>query len=128
MECRLHTDDDRIDLAPQAMRLATRGLAGDPLRDPVNVGDPAVERHGRFERDVRPAVPGRRQEHTVLADRLVAQEADGDVDYVKPDYSGRVVLVLGSEGRGVRPRVRAAQRLPPRHLTQPVTTLIHGNQ
>jgi 23S rRNA (guanosine2251-2'-O)-methyltransferase len=30
--------------------------------------------------------------------------ADG-VPYERPDYAGRVVLVLGSEGRGVRPRV-----------------------
>jgi len=35
-------------------------------------------------------------------------EADGDVDYTKPDYAGRVVVVLGSEGRGLRPRVRSA--------------------
>jgi 23S rRNA (guanosine2251-2'-O)-methyltransferase len=28
--------------------------------------------------------------------------------YDRPDYSGRVVLVLGSEGRGLRPRVAAA--------------------
>jgi 23S rRNA (guanosine2251-2'-O)-methyltransferase len=32
-------------------------------------------------------------------------EADGSVPYDRPDYSGRVVLVLGSEGRGLRPRV-----------------------
>jgi 23S rRNA (guanosine2251-2'-O)-methyltransferase len=32
-------------------------------------------------------------------------EAEGAVRYDKPDYSGRVVLVLGSEGRGLRPRV-----------------------
>ena len=25
--------------------------------------------------------------------------------YAQPDYAGRVVLVLGSEGRGLRPRV-----------------------
>jgi 23S rRNA (guanosine2251-2'-O)-methyltransferase len=31
--------------------------------------------------------------------------ADG-VDYTKPDYAGGVVLVLGAEGRGLRPRVR----------------------
>ena len=30
------------------------------------------------------------------------------VPYFEPDYSGRVVLVLGSEGRGLRPRVAAA--------------------
>jgi 23S rRNA (guanosine2251-2'-O)-methyltransferase len=32
-------------------------------------------------------------------------EADGSVSYERPDYDGRVVLVLGSEGRGLRPRV-----------------------
>ena len=32
-------------------------------------------------------------------------EADASVPYDQPDYSGRVVLVLGSEGRGLRPRV-----------------------
>lgn len=30
------------------------------------------------------------------------------VPYGRPDYSGRVVLVMGSEGAGLRPRVRAA--------------------
>ncbi len=34
--------------------------------------------------------------------------ADARVPYHRPDYSGRVVLVLGSEGRGLRPRVAAA--------------------
>lgn len=33
--------------------------------------------------------------------------ADG-IPYCKPDYRGRVVLVLGSEGRGLRPRVADA--------------------
>jgi 23S rRNA (guanosine2251-2'-O)-methyltransferase len=32
-------------------------------------------------------------------------EADGAVPYDEPEYDGRVVLVLGSEGRGLRPRV-----------------------
>ena len=32
-------------------------------------------------------------------------EAEGGVSYERPDYSDRVVLVLGSEGRGLRPRV-----------------------
>ena len=32
-------------------------------------------------------------------------EADASVRYDRPDYSGRVILVLGSEGRGLRPRV-----------------------
>jgi 23S rRNA (guanosine2251-2'-O)-methyltransferase len=31
--------------------------------------------------------------------------ADAEVAYDRPDYRGRVVLVLGSEGRGLRPRV-----------------------
>jgi 23S rRNA (guanosine2251-2'-O)-methyltransferase len=34
--------------------------------------------------------------------------ADARVPYNRPDYSGRVVLVLGSEGRGLRPRVADA--------------------
>jgi 23S rRNA (guanosine2251-2'-O)-methyltransferase len=33
--------------------------------------------------------------------------AHGAVAYDRPDYRGRVVLVLGSEGRGLRPRVAA---------------------
>jgi len=34
--------------------------------------------------------------------------ADAQTPYDRPDYSGRLVLVLGSEGRGLRPRVAAA--------------------
>ena len=34
--------------------------------------------------------------------------ASDAVPYDQPDYSGRVVVVFGSEGRGLRPRVRAA--------------------
>jgi 23S rRNA (guanosine2251-2'-O)-methyltransferase len=34
-----------------------------------------------------------------------AAATDGAVPYDGPDYGGRVVLVLGSEGRGLRPRV-----------------------
>jgi 23S rRNA (guanosine2251-2'-O)-methyltransferase len=34
-------------------------------------------------------------------------DAEG-VDYRTPDYAGGVVLVLGAEGKGLRPRVRAA--------------------
>jgi 23S rRNA (guanosine2251-2'-O)-methyltransferase len=33
--------------------------------------------------------------------------AHDSVPYDQPDYRGRVVVVLGSEGRGLRPRVRA---------------------
>ena len=32
----------------------------------------------------------------------------GSVPYADPDYRGRVILVLGSEGRGLRPRVASA--------------------
>jgi 23S rRNA (guanosine2251-2'-O)-methyltransferase len=32
-------------------------------------------------------------------------EAGASVPYDQPDYTGRVILVLGSEGRGLRPRV-----------------------
>jgi 23S rRNA (guanosine2251-2'-O)-methyltransferase len=34
--------------------------------------------------------------------------AGSRVSYADPDYSGGVVLVLGAEGKGLRPRVRAA--------------------
>ena len=36
---------------------------------------------------------------------LYGASADAAVPYERPDYRGRVVLVLGSEGRGLRPRV-----------------------
>jgi 23S rRNA (guanosine2251-2'-O)-methyltransferase len=35
-------------------------------------------------------------------------DAGAEVPYDRPDYRGRVVLVLGSEGRGIRPRVASA--------------------
>lgn len=31
--------------------------------------------------------------------------ADGDMQYDAPDYSGKVVIVVGSEGKGMRPKV-----------------------
>jgi 23S rRNA (guanosine2251-2'-O)-methyltransferase len=31
--------------------------------------------------------------------------ADGDARYDQPDYQGKVVIVVGSEGKGLRPRV-----------------------
>jgi 23S rRNA (guanosine2251-2'-O)-methyltransferase len=34
--------------------------------------------------------------------------ADATVRYDRPDYGGRVIVVLGSEGRGLRPRVSEA--------------------
>jgi 23S rRNA (guanosine2251-2'-O)-methyltransferase len=34
--------------------------------------------------------------------------AEGDTSYLDPDFRDGVVLVLGSEGRGLRPRVAAA--------------------
>jgi len=37
-----------------------------------------------------------------------AASAEAAAPYERPDYRGRVVLVLGSEGRGLRPRVAAA--------------------
>jgi 23S rRNA (guanosine2251-2'-O)-methyltransferase len=37
-----------------------------------------------------------------------AATGEGSVPYDQPDYRGRVVLVLGSEGRGLRPRVATA--------------------
>jgi 23S rRNA (guanosine2251-2'-O)-methyltransferase len=37
-----------------------------------------------------------------------AATGPGAVPYDQPDYAGRVVLVLGSEGSGLRPRVAAA--------------------
>jgi 23S rRNA (guanosine2251-2'-O)-methyltransferase len=53
-----------------------------------------------------------------LADYLVEAKEDGAwvygasasdaVPYDQPDYRGKVVVVLGSEGRGLRPRVREA--------------------
>jgi 23S rRNA (guanosine2251-2'-O)-methyltransferase len=53
-----------------------------------------------------------------LADWLVAAKqrdawvygaaADAGVPYEQPDYRGRVVVVLGSEGKGLRPRVAGA--------------------
>jgi 23S rRNA (guanosine2251-2'-O)-methyltransferase len=37
-----------------------------------------------------------------------AAAGEGAVPYTEPDWNGAVVLVLGSEGRGLRPRVAAA--------------------
>jgi 23S rRNA (guanosine2251-2'-O)-methyltransferase len=37
-----------------------------------------------------------------------AEAGDAAVPYDRPDYAGGAVLVLGAEGRGLRPRVRAS--------------------
>jgi 23S rRNA (guanosine2251-2'-O)-methyltransferase len=37
-----------------------------------------------------------------------AAAGEGAVPYTEPDWNGGIVLVLGSEGRGLRPRVAAA--------------------
>lgn len=39
---------------------------------------------------------------------VYAAELDGSTPYVQADLSGGIVLVVGAEGKGVRPRVRAA--------------------
>ncbi len=39
---------------------------------------------------------------------MYGADAAATVSYDRPDYGGRVVLVLGSEGRGLRPRVAKA--------------------
>jgi 23S rRNA (guanosine2251-2'-O)-methyltransferase len=38
---------------------------------------------------------------------LYGAEAGAETPYDTPDYRGRVVLVMGSEGKGIRPRVAA---------------------
>jgi 23S rRNA (guanosine2251-2'-O)-methyltransferase len=45
---------------------------------------------------------------TGLGAWVYGAEAGAGVAYTEPDYEGRTVVVLGSEGRGIRPRVRAA--------------------
>jgi 23S rRNA (guanosine2251-2'-O)-methyltransferase len=35
-------------------------------------------------------------------------DSEAELPYDRPDYAGRVVLVLGAEGKGLRPRVAAA--------------------
>src|SRR5437764_200662 len=66
---------------------------------------------------VREAIRGPRTVHRIWATAAAREEAwlegaDAAVEaqetYDEVDYSGRAVLVLGSEGRGLRPRVAAA--------------------
>ena len=42
------------------------------------------------------------------------------ISYAEPDYGGRVVLVLGAEGKGIRPRVASA-------CDQLIGLPVHGN-
>jgi 23S rRNA (guanosine2251-2'-O)-methyltransferase len=112
-------------------------VALDQVTDPQNLGavcrsaeaagatGVAIPRHRAAE--VTPAVCGASAgavEHLAiarvrnLADFLAEAQAAGSwcygadaaapVAYDQPDYRGGVVLVLGSEGRGLRPRVAAA--------------------
>jgi 23S rRNA (guanosine2251-2'-O)-methyltransferase len=112
-------------------------VALDQVADPQNLGavcrtaeaagvtGVVIPRHGSAE--VTPAVcraSAGAVEHLPLArvrnlaDFLAAAKAAGcwaygadaeaAVPYDRPDYRGGVVLVLGSEGRGLRPRVAAA--------------------
>ena len=52
--------------------------------------------------------------------RLLALEAEGDVTIYDADYSGRIALVIGSEGRGVRFNIR-------RDADQILSIPMHGN-
>ena len=42
------------------------------------------------------------------ADAWVYGADPAGISYAEPDYSGRVILVLGAEGKGLRPRVASA--------------------
>jgi 23S rRNA (guanosine2251-2'-O)-methyltransferase len=125
-----YADADSLVEAPDALVLAL-----DEVQDPQNVGAIArvAESAGcaglvlpeRRSAEVTPAVcraSAGAVEHLAVARVgnlaswllkakqregvwVYGAEADGAVPYDRPDYAGRVVLVLGSEGRGLRPRV-----------------------
>jgi 23S rRNA (guanosine2251-2'-O)-methyltransferase len=124
-----YADADALLAAPDALIVAL-----DEIQDPQNLGAicRSAECAGatgvvipeRRSAEVTPAVckaSAGAVEHLAvarvrnLADFLLAARAagawsygaDGDarVSYAQPDYRGAVVLVLGSEGRGLRPRV-----------------------
>jgi 23S rRNA (guanosine2251-2'-O)-methyltransferase len=125
-----YVDADSLLDAPDALVLAL-----DEVQDPQNVGAIArvAESAGcsgmvlpeRRSAEVTPAVcraSAGAVEHLHIAqvgnlatwlgqakDReglwVYGAEAGASVPYDRPDYSGRVILVLGSEGRGLRPRV-----------------------
>jgi 23S rRNA (guanosine2251-2'-O)-methyltransferase len=52
--------------------------------------------------------PGQSDPRRRQSGRAPREKASGAVPYTTPDYSGGVVLVLGSEGSGLRPRVAGA--------------------
>jgi 23S rRNA (guanosine2251-2'-O)-methyltransferase len=54
------------------------------------------------------AAAGRVEDRSRTESRRGRGEAGATVPYDRPDYRGGVVLVLGSEGRGLRPRVAGA--------------------
>jgi len=124
-----YADADELLVAPDALIVAL-----DEIQDPQNLGAicrtaecagaSGVVIPERRSAEVTPAVckaSAGAVEHLAiarvrnLADFLLAARtagawsygADGGarVDYAQPDYRGKVVLVLGSEGRGLRPRV-----------------------
>ena len=125
-----YVDADSVLEAPDALVLAL-----DEVQDPQNVGAVArvAESAGcsglvlpeRRSADVTPAVcraSAGAVEHLPIAQVgnlatwlekakqreglwVYGAEATASVPYDRPDYSGRVILVLGSEGRGLRPRV-----------------------
>jgi 23S rRNA (guanosine2251-2'-O)-methyltransferase len=126
-----YADADSLLEAPEALVLCL-----DEVQDPQNLGAVCrvAESAGaagvvipeRRSADVTPAVckaSAGAVEHLPvarvanLADWLTAAKereawvygaaVEGAVPYEQPDYRGRVVLVLGSEGRGLRPRVAA---------------------
>ena len=127
----MYADADTLLAAPDALVICL-----DEVQDPHNLGAvcrtaecagaAGVVIHERGSAEVTPAVcraSAGAVEHLPVArvrnvaDWLAAAKDAGawvygaaaeGVPYGRPDYSGKVVLVLGSEGRGLRPRVAAA--------------------
>jgi 23S rRNA (guanosine2251-2'-O)-methyltransferase len=127
-----YADPDELLARPDALIVAL-----DELQDPQNlgaicrtaecVGAAGVVIPERRSAEVTPAVckaSAGAVEHLAiarvrnLADFLAAAKAagswcygaaaEGAVPYTEPDYRGGCVLVIGAEGRGLRPRVAAA--------------------
>jgi 23S rRNA (guanosine2251-2'-O)-methyltransferase len=127
-----YVDPDELLARPDALIVAL-----DELQDPQNlgaicrtaecVGAAGVVIPERRSAEITPAVcksSAGAVEHLAiarvrnLADFLAAAKAagswcygaavEGAVSYLEPDYRGGCVLVIGAEGRGLRPRVAAA--------------------